>query len=248
MDIISVQRRLIGLLPFLVLCSMTAYTVYFILDQNTVPLLRHISGFVLIAANAILYFFSFRYGRRFTGIILILATFNLAAFSPEIQWDSFGLRFGNFMLSTPGIQWQSFALLLFYLLANSRSIRRHFQNREIIRALYLEKIIDDTFYVAILNGADCKTMKSFLKEIGLAFRFPPRYGQNMHALQDCLNDLQWIKKPNYLLFIKNSEQFLKKESADTTTEICGFLKTSCDEWATVRNGNAEDSYGKKVVF
>lgn len=111
-----------------------------------------------------------------------------------------------------------------------------------------ERISDELYYVAILDGADCRTLKMFLKEIGKVFEFPSHYGQNLNALSDCLNDLEWLDKPNYLLIIKNSGKFLIGESEEIRNHIFEFLKTVSKQWAHVPNYEGEELYRKKADF
>jgi len=111
-----------------------------------------------------------------------------------------------------------------------------------------EKISEELYYVAILDGTDCKTLKSFLKNIGKAFKFPSYYGMNLNALNDCLNDLEWIEKPNYILVIKNSKEFLSKESEETRSHIASFLERVSKQWANVPNYEGEEIYRRKADF
>jgi RNAse (barnase) inhibitor barstar len=85
--------------------------------------------------------------------------------------------------------------------------------------LLSENISDKEYYIAVIDGTACRTMKSFLKEIARSFKFPSYYGQNMNALNDCINDLEWIDKPNYILVIKNSKDFLSKEPKEEPTHV-----------------------------
>jgi RNAse (barnase) inhibitor barstar len=114
--------------------------------------------------------------------------------------------------------------------------------------LVSENISDNEFYIAVIDGADCRTKKSFLKEIGIAFKFPSYYGQNMDALNDCINDLEWLDKPNYILIIKSSKEFLSKEPEEVRTHILAFLESVSKEWANVPNYDGENVYRNKADF
>jgi len=111
-----------------------------------------------------------------------------------------------------------------------------------------ENIDDEIYYIAVLDGSDCKTLKSFLNNIGKAFKFPSYYGKNLNALNDCLNDLEWLDKPNYILIIKNSKEFLSKESEETRNHIFSFLERVSKQWANVPNYEGEEIYRKKADF
>jgi len=91
-------------------------------------------------------------------------------------------------------------------------------------------------------------MKAFLKEIGKVFRFPSYYGQNLNALNDCLNDLEWVDKPNYLLIIERSNAFLKNENQETRDHVYDFLERISQQWANVPNYEGEEIYRHKADF
>jgi RNAse (barnase) inhibitor barstar len=111
-----------------------------------------------------------------------------------------------------------------------------------------ENISDSEYYIAVIDGSANKTLKSFIKQIGKAFNFPSYYGGNLNALNECLNDLEWINKPNYLLVIKNSKEFLSKESEEIRSHIYSFLDRVSKQWANVPNYDGEDQYRKKADF
>lgn len=111
-----------------------------------------------------------------------------------------------------------------------------------------ERISDGLYYVTILDGSDCRTLKNFLKEIAKAFGFPSYYGQNLNALSDCLNDLEWLDKPNYLLIIKNSSKLLISESEETRKHVFELLERVSKQWAHVPNYKGEELHRKKADF
>lgn len=78
-------------------------------------------------------------------------------------------------------------------------------DKAIKQAVFSEGINENDYYVAVLDGSHCRTMKSFLKGIGEVFKFPSYYGPNLNALNDCLNDLEWLNKPNYVFFITHAK-------------------------------------------
>lgn len=74
------------------------------------------------------------------------------------------------------------------------------------------------YFIAAINGEDCENWEAFLKEIGIAFKFPDYYGQNVAAFRDCINDLSWITQDNYMLFINNSSKLLSKGTLEDDQE------------------------------
>ena len=114
--------------------------------------------------------------------------------------------------------------------------------------LQAENISEEAYYIGMLEGSECNTMKSFLKQIGKTFKFPSYYGKNLNALNDCLNDLEWINKPNYILIITHSNKFLIDESEENKHHIIKFLEEIPESWANVPNYEGEKEFRKKSDF
>jgi len=114
--------------------------------------------------------------------------------------------------------------------------------------LTAEGLSAEQYYIAVLDGSSCPTTKDFLKQIAIIFKFPSYFGQNLNALNDCLSDLEWLDKPNYLLIIDNSKEFLKNEPGGIRDHIFNFLERIAREWAAVPNYEGEDSFRKKADF
>lgn len=102
------------------------------------------------------------------------------------------------------------------------------------------------YYIAAIDGNRCKDIKSFLIEIGRAFSFPEYYGENLDALDDCLNDLDWIEKDNYVLVINNYESFLSGENSDRDS-IDNLLTEVAEEWKNY-DGDDNDESRKRSDF
>jgi len=121
-------------------------------------------------------------------------------------------------------------------------------DKVIQQALICEGVNENDYYIAVLDGSRCQTMKAFLKEMGRVFKFPSYYGQNLNALNDCLNDLEWLDKPNYILFIKNYGEFFSKEPEDVKNHVLELLEKVSKQWANVPNYDGEDIYRKRADF
>lgn len=108
-------------------------------------------------------------------------------------------------------------------------------------------IKSENFYVASLDGEKCSTLNEFIIEIGKSFNFPDYYGENLDALDECINDLDWLKKSNYLLIINNSCSLLHKQPEEKEN-IFKFFKEVNTEWANVPNFKGEEEFRKKAKF
>jgi|SRR5579862_4476811 len=118
----------------------------------------------------------------------------------------------------------------------------------IAEVLASENINGDSYFIAVLDGEKCPKFKSFLEQIGYAFEFPDYYSRNMNSLDECINDLDWLNKPNYLLIIKNSKSFLNSEPETLRNEILAFLSGVSKEWANVPNFKSEELHRSKADF
>ena len=121
-------------------------------------------------------------------------------------------------------------------------------DKVVSEVLSSENISDAHYYIAVIDGFDCRTLKSFLKEIGRAFNFPPYYGQNLNALNDCLNDLEWLDKPNYILIIKNSKEFLRKDPEEMWSHIFHFWKECLSNGLLFHTMRGKIYIGRKLIL
>lgn len=111
-----------------------------------------------------------------------------------------------------------------------------------------ERLKQEGFFIAIIDGNDCKNLNSFLKDVGIAFHFPDYYGQNLNAFYECINDLDWINESKYALVIKNFELFLSNERSDVKSDIIKSLNHISYEWAHVPNYDGEEKFRRKSEF
>ena len=89
----------------------------------------------------------------------------------------------------------------------------------------------ENYFVGIIDGSKTKDKDSFLTEIANAFNFPGYYGHNLDALWECIRDLEWIEKENYILIIKHGDDFLSNEPMKTRTDIIKLLQDVCLDWS-----------------
>jgi RNAse (barnase) inhibitor barstar len=104
----------------------------------------------------------------------------------------------------------------------------------------------NTFITAI-DGNQCKTVKLFVKEIGRAFSFPDYYGENLDALNDCINDLDWIPKDNYVLIINNFESFIIDNGKDKE-DIVNLFNEVSEQWRLGSKAEGQDETRKSSIF
>lgn len=107
-------KKIIGLIPFLIICGIVIYTWVEFISTDYVATWRHYLALIAVAINAALYFVQYKKALLITGLILLLATFNLISFFNDIQTWVFGIG----PIRTFPLQLNSLLLLIIYCLAN----------------------------------------------------------------------------------------------------------------------------------
>lgn len=92
--------------------------------------------------------------------------------------------------------------------------------------------------VIVLEGEKCKSVASFLKEFNEKFFFPDYFGLNFDALDECLNDLEWLEAENYLLFIRDIDVVLS-EDPGAFNDFIRIMENTVKEWNQGRQYGAQ---------
>jgi hypothetical protein len=81
----------------------------------------------------------------------------------------------------------------------------------------------------IIRGKRCLDEDSLHQEWAAALQFPYYYGHNWDALDECINDLHWLKGKQYLFCITNIDSVLKNDLSSLKTFFY-LLKTTTMTW------------------
>ncbi|MHA4811560.1 hypothetical protein ACX0G9_25920 [Flavitalea flava] len=108
------KNRLLPAIPFLIISLIVLYTWFEIITTDYMATWRHYVALTLVAINAVLYFVRYKPAILLTGLILILATFNLLSFFSITQ--TAGLTIMG--VSSPEIQLKSLLMLVIYCAIN----------------------------------------------------------------------------------------------------------------------------------
>ena len=88
----------------------------------------------------------------------------------------------------------------------------------------------------LLVEADAALMMNWeeglFPQLATVFQFPDYFGDNCHALNECITDLDWLPAEGYLFVIKNSASLLLEESDDDLGVLLRILDRAGKEWAT----------------
>ena len=87
----------------------------------------------------------------------------------------------------------------------------------------------------LLVEADAALMMNWeeglFPQLATVFQFPDYFGENCHALDECITDLEWLPAEGYLFVIKNSARLLIEESDDDLEVLLRILDEAGKEWA-----------------
>jgi hypothetical protein len=67
----------------------------------------------------------------------------------------------------------------------------------------------------VVRGAKCRSSHALFDEFAAAWQFPPYFGENWDALDECLADLEWLRAQAYVLIVADALQLLDEEPTDT---------------------------------
>lgn len=80
-----------------------------------------------------------------------------------------------------------------------------------------------------LDAKRCRTHAEFLREIGVVLQFPPYYGANWDAFEECVHDLEWLPDVRINLGVEHADQLLASESERELYILIDILKADT-EW------------------
>ena len=104
-------------------------------------------------------------------------------------------------------------------------------------------------FIGKVEGQKACSMKDFLEQIGVAMKFPDYDGKNLDALDEMLNDLEWIREEKVIIYITNSNDWLSKEkSKEKIFTLIDLLDATAEDWKWMDD---EDEAAKKdlsIVF
>ena len=112
----------------------------------------------------------------------------------------------------------------------------------------IKKSFPNTF-IGQIDGQKAASMKDFQEQIGLALKFPDYSGKNLDALDEMLNDLEWIKEEKIIIYISNSSEWLSKErSEEKIFSVLDIFDATAEDWKWM---DEEEDVAKKelrIVF
>jgi RNAse (barnase) inhibitor barstar len=86
--------------------------------------------------------------------------------------------------------------------------------------------------VILLRGSQMKSVDALFEEITAAFQFPSYFGKNWSALDECINDLDWLPGNNYIIGINDFQDLLIDEGKEELDTLFKILNNACTEWGS----------------
>lgn len=86
-------------------------------------------------------------------------------------------------------------------------------------------------FIGTIDGQKTTSMKEFHEEIGQALLFPDYSGKNLDALDEMLNDLEWIREEKVIIYITNYNDWLSKEKNDERIlALIDIFDATAEDW------------------
>jgi len=86
------------------------------------------------------------------------------------------------------------------------------------------------FFIAHIDGHKTTTLKQFYEEIADVLEFPVS-GYNLDALNDSLNDLQWLEDEKIVLYITDTELFISRERDPVKlSSVLQVFDATAEDW------------------
>lgn len=92
-----------------------------------------------------------------------------------------------------------------------------------------------------VNGKRMCSLDGIFYEFSAAYQFPEYFGHNWAALDECINDLDWINANSFVLILMNFDTMFTKSNLANVKILVKILFNTCLNW---KNGS-EDGFQKR---
>lgn len=116
-----------------------------------------------------------------------------------------------------------------------------------------ESALADRFpdhFVAHIDGSKARTLRQFYDQIADVLEFP-HFGNNLDALNDALNDLQWLEDERIVLYFTNTDQLISQErDPKKIASVLAILEATAEDWKWVGDDDTDlaDKKEFSVIF
>jgi len=128
------------LLILIIIAATLSYCWLTILFTEIEAMWRHYVGIILFIPLIVLFKKDFKKAVLFTGIYLVLGTFNLLSFTLSVRTNSFELGYSSIEISTPTFQLYSLILLVLYFILNSSTLVNYYLDYKDVKKVEDKKV------------------------------------------------------------------------------------------------------------
>ena len=115
-----------------------------------------------------------------------------------------------------------------------------------------ERQLEDRFgdwFIAHLPGEDVQTLRQFYEEMADVLEFPDGFGVNLDALNEALNDLQWLEDDRIVLYFTRTDLLISKERDPAKlASVLNVLDATAEDWKWTDDSDLADRKELVVVF
>jgi hypothetical protein len=90
----------------------------------------------------------------------------------------------------------------------------------------------DGITVRVLAGARMRTRDGTFAEHASALQFPPYFGSNWDAMDECLSDLSWLGAGPFAIFVLDAHLVLDSEDSGVLATVVRGWSMAASAWAT----------------
>lgn len=103
-------------------------------------------------------------------------------------------------------------------------------------------------FIANIDGKHALTLRQFYEEMADLLEIP-NFGFTLEALNDSLNDLQWLEDVRVVLYFTNTNEFISKERDPAKIgSVLSILDATAEDWKWVDEDEALDKKEIIIVF
>jgi RNAse (barnase) inhibitor barstar len=104
------------------------------------------------------------------------------------------------------------------------------------------------WFVAHIDGQKANTLRQFYQEMADVLEIPD-FGFNLDALNDSLNDLQWLDDERIVLYFTNTDDLVARERDPAKFgSVLNMLDATAEDWKWVEADELTDPKQLVIVF
>lgn len=103
-------------------------------------------------------------------------------------------------------------------------------------------------FVAHIDGSKARTLRQFYDQIADVLEFP-HFGNNLDALNDALNDLQWLEDEKIILYFTNTDQLISQErDPKKLASVLAILDATAEDWKWMADDETDLADKKELTI